>query len=229
MKYLNYVGVSIALFTSMFVGSASVETEASMPVARELSAQPLPTACTKEARATVKLRADEGDKMAQFLMGLRFFRGVCESPREGDDEKEAVYYLSKSAAQFHPPSMYLLTLTHGYLEGKHEEDALRLLRGAAERGFRKAEWDVGRHYAFGKKSIRNNPEAYAWLSLAALHDPAFRDMIDPQITEVKARMSKRDMAKAEQLKDQLLEKMKLVPKYSDDLCCGSGGGEPRRE
>lgn len=104
----------------------------------------------------------------------------------------------------------------------------RLYLGAAERGFHKAEFNVSMYYFDQRSVMHNDPQAYAWLSQCALHDRAF--CTDEDIAAVRARMNKRDMEKAEQLKVQLLEKMKAVPKFEDVFCCsGSSGFGMRRE
>jgi TPR repeat protein len=224
------IGASIVLLAGLFAGCAWTETKDVQPALSQLFDQALPQGCGPEARAEVMARANAGDMKAQHLIGMQAYLGTCNKARESN-RKETIFYLSKSAAQFYPPSMFHLAENLGFEENLSYQTNVKrfhLYLGAAERGFHKAEFNVAMYYFDQRSVMHNDPQAYAWLSQCALHDRAF--CRDEYIAAVRARMNKQDMEKAEQLKVRLLEKMKAVPKFEDVFCCFSGTGfRTRRE
>lgn len=220
LKLKTKLGFAAILLNPLVTGCAPATTTATdtAPIVVKALTPPLPKDCSTDSRIKNKSQAELESMKTQFWIGLHAYRY--------DTDQNAIDPLSNSAAQMYPPAMYLLSLIYDLHD--HVAEAEPLLRCAAQLGFQKAEWDLGRMYAFERSPVRNYPEAFAWLSLAAKHEFAFRDLIEQDIAGVKRRMSSREMRKAEELKVRLLEQMRLVPKFGDDLCCGSGG-EPRRE
>lgn len=188
-------------------GAEDVQAPASQRIEKAL-----PQDCSTESNTLVKTRADSGDTQAQHLMGMKAYLGACEDR----DLDTAVFYLSKSAAKFFPPSMFHLATVLQLRGGARDADLLQLFRGAAERGFAKAEMNVLLYYVDKKSKVYDIAEAYAWHSFCAPHD-RFCDW--PQISEALSHMSKSEKEKGEILKTSLFEKMKSVERFDDIFCC----------
>lgn len=201
------------VFLTAFIAAPSVaEPENAPSLANQPVAEALPQDCSSESRTLVKSRADNGHINAQHLMGMQAYLGAC-SDRNLDT---AIFYLSKSAAQYFPPSMFHLASVLQLRENTSDTELLRLFRGAAERGFAKAEFNVVAYYMDKDSEVYNIAEAYAWHSFCAPHDTFCRW---PEFDEALSHMSKSDRAKGEVLKARLFEKMKSVEKVKDILCC----------
>lgn len=174
--------------------------------------QTLPQDCSTESHIRVKTLADGGDTQAQHLMGIKAYLGACEDR----DLDTATLYLSKSAAKSFPPSMFHLAGVLQLRGGTSDADLLQLFRGAAERGFAKAEMNVLLYYIDKKSKVYDIAEAYAWHSFCAPHG-TFCDW--PQINEALSHISKSDKERGEILKTRLFEKMKSVKEIDDIFCC----------
>lgn len=159
---LSRLGVSTMLLFSLFSGYARAGKNYVQPALRELVVQDIPRGCDPEAREKLLARANAGDVKAQHLIGMQAYLAACDE-NEDSNRKEAIYYLSKSAAQFYPPSMFHLAENLFEENNSHSVDVERfhLYLGAAERGFHKAEFNVAMYYFYQKSVVHDDPQAFA--------------------------------------------------------------------
>ncbi len=145
--------------------------------------------------------ADQGNAEAEFALGQMYSRGwgvprdetdalrwmemasdpVSDGPPtdwariEGygaqQDQKQAVYWYERAAAQGHAEAQYNLGRLYATGEGvpKDQEQALRWVRAAASQGYVPAQARFGMRYAAGNGIAQDHRLAYFWLTLAVLH------------------------------------------------------------
>jgi len=180
--------------------------------AYQAAAQPLPQDCSSESQAIVRAGVDAGDKKSQYVLGSQLSSAKCGKK----DPKAGFELLGKSAGQGYAPSLHLVGVI--YRREGRIADAVPFFFGAAKQGFRLAEVDLG--FAHGAKSspVQNDPVAYAWFSLAFVHEqkPELRNFLENQLVTIYSRMSDADRVKADELKTRMLSDFGDLPRFNDD-------------
>ena len=211
-KSMLIVLLQLALLSACSSSASRSGAADKVLAASQVTAVVLPQDCSAESHMLVKERADGGDMHAQHLMGIKALYGVCDDP----SLDVAIFYLSKSAKQFFPPSMFHLATALQLGGITSDGELLYLFRGAAERGFSKAEYNVVAYYLDIHSPVHDIAQGYAWHAFCAPHDFfCSMDEFDRRLS----RMSKIELARGELLKAKLFEKMKTVEKMSDVFCC----------
>lgn len=124
-----------------------------------------------EAAGVLRPLADQGDRVAQFLLGSLHDSGLLEER----DAARAVYWYRKAALQGHVLASYNLGVACSRGDGvaKDMAAALEWWKRAAERGNRDAQFNLGVAFITGKGIARNPSEAlHWWLKAAAQGDDA---------------------------------------------------------
>jgi len=119
----------------------------------------------QEELDTWVLRAYEGDRDAQFKVGVLFTNDQFSQP----DYEQAVYWYKQAARQDHILAQY--NLGHQYLNGvgvkKSIETAMQWWLKAAKLGHALAQFNIGRAYYLGIGLPENQQEAKYWFQQAA--------------------------------------------------------------
>lgn len=102
--------------------------------------------------------AEQGDVLAQWLLGRILVLGYANGPSDGDE------WLQKAADAGNPFGAYLLALD---LEADRPEDAMPLFKQAAEQGLPYAQYRLGVALRDGRGTKQDKFEAYVWLLLSA--------------------------------------------------------------
>lgn len=137
-------------------------------------AQTEPQAVTEQASLEQKyrdeldkwmLRAYEGDRDAQFKVGVLFTNDQFGPP----DFEQAVYWYKQAARQGHVLAQY--NLGHQYLTGvgvhKNEQLAMQWWLEAAKQDHALAQFNVGRAYYLGIGLFENHEQSKYWFERAA--------------------------------------------------------------
>jgi len=119
---------------------------------------------TKKYFEETKAKAEKGNKIAQFFLGMMYGNG------EGvlEDDKEAVKWYRKAADQGYAEAQYNLGNMYANGEGvaKDFKESVKWCRKAAEKGHVKAQYNLGSMYYFGDGVEKDNVTAYAWSNIA---------------------------------------------------------------
>jgi len=111
------------------------------------------------------LRAYEGDRDAQFKVGVLFTNDQFDRP----DYEQAVYWYKQAARQGHVLAQY--NLGHQYLAGQgvqsSERQAMEWWLKAAEQDHALAQFNVGRGYYLGIGLEEDHEKSRAWFERAA--------------------------------------------------------------
>jgi len=110
--------------------------------------------------------AEAGDKKAQYLLGLRYERGVSGVP----DFKAAAQWYSKAAEQGMRLASFRVALIYHHGRGltQNYAAAARWYSSAAEAGLAEAQYNLGYLYEHGLGVMENGSQAVAWYRRAAL-------------------------------------------------------------
>jgi TPR repeat protein len=111
-----------------------------------------------QAAEWYKKAAEQGDSLAQYLLGRLYVLGYAGDSSAGD------VWLSKAADAGNPFAAYMLALD---LEEDHPEDAMPLFKQAAEQGLPYAQYRLGVGLRDGRGIKQDKFEAYVWLLLSA--------------------------------------------------------------
>ncbi|MEE1673622.1 tetratricopeptide repeat protein [Agarivorans aestuarii] len=108
--------------------------------------------------------AEQGLSGAQFLLGVKYYRGMGVL----QNYQEALHWYQKAATQGHADAQSHLGLMYSKGEGvlQSQKEAVKWLRRAAGQGHSKAQYHLGTMYYYGKGTLRNNNIAYSWFLLA---------------------------------------------------------------
>ena len=116
------------------------------------------------------LKAYEGDRDAQFKVGVLFANDQFEKP----DYEQAVYWYKQAARQDHVLAQY--NLGHQYLTGvgviKNESTAMQWWLKAAENDHALAQFNVGRAYYLGIGLATDHSLSKYWFERAAYNNEA---------------------------------------------------------
>lgn len=112
--------------------------------------------------------AENGDKEAQFCMGLKYTLG------DEKDPVQAIAWFQKAAEQGHPIAQYFLGLSYKAGDGVAIDPAKAAdwFRKSAEQGFKDAQFEIGSCYAYGTGVEKDADQAFAWLRKAAEQESA---------------------------------------------------------
>jgi TPR repeat protein len=113
----------------------------------------------------LETRAEQGNAMAQFKLGLRYLNGQGLTK----DNVEGVKWLRKAAEQGHAGAQCGLALCYEGGKGvaKNEVEAVKCYRKAAEQGHDTAQFTLGLRYLNGQGLTKDNVEGVRWLRKAA--------------------------------------------------------------
>ena len=116
------------------------------------------------ADSTLKLKAEQGDKEAQYYFGSR-----CASFLGGQDFKQAAFWFTKAANQGHAKSQNRLGFLYEKGRGvtKDYKRAVYWYTKAANQGDADAQFNLGFMYAVGAGVTENYVEAYKWYNISA--------------------------------------------------------------
>jgi septal ring-binding cell division protein DamX len=121
----------------------------------------------KEELDTWMLRAYEGDREAQFKVGVLFTNDQFSPP----DYEQAVYWYKQAARQGHVFAQY--NLGHQYLRGigvlKNERTAMQWWTEAAEQDHQLAQFNLGRAHYLGIGVDENHALSKYWFERAAFN------------------------------------------------------------
>jgi len=117
-----------------------------------------------KAVAKLKPAAEKGHKKAQYRLGLCYDkgRGVAE------DDKQAFYWYSKSAAQDYAKAQYQVGKCYKNGEGteKDRKKAVTYFTRAANKGNADAQYALGKSFMKGKGVAADQSKAKSWLTKA---------------------------------------------------------------
>ena len=110
--------------------------------------------------------AEAGDKKAQYLLGLRYERGVSGVP----DFKTAAHWYAKASEQGMRLASFRLALIYHHGRGLTQDyaAAARRYAEAAEAGLAEAQYNLGYLYEHGLGVMEDGSQAVAWYRRAAL-------------------------------------------------------------
>ena len=110
--------------------------------------------------------AEQGDKEAQYKLGIIYFRGGCVDK----DYSEAEKWLREAAEQGKVDAQRFLTVYYsGVLKGtkRDSEEYLKWNRKLAERGDKEKQYILGLCYSLGKDVDKDYTEAVKWMRKSA--------------------------------------------------------------
>jgi TPR repeat protein len=141
-----------------------------------------------------KAKAETGDSIAQFNLGLHYAKG------DGvvTNEVEAAKWFRKSADQGNAEAQSALGSCYAFGQGVNQDDAeaIKWYLKAANQGDAQAQYNLGIYYHDGVGVTQNYLESYFWFNLAAAHGDKkaanFRDIMatslsPEEISEVQRR------------------------------------------
>lgn len=154
-----------------------------------------------EADRWLRLAATQGDAEAQLWLGLGYKRGYFGAI----DYQESLKWLRRSAAQELPDAQVCLGQTYQHGEGvpKSNERAAYWFERAADHfsdisGVFDAVGELAYMYRDGRLK-GNDEEAYMWFAVVdSFLDPPIDPATDPDVKRVANRMSKLEVAEAQQ-------------------------------
>ena len=121
-------------------------------------------ALAQEELSVLRTKAEQGDKEAQYSLGVRYDKG------EGvpKDSVEAVRWFLKAAEQGDAKAPYNLGVMYDKGEGvpKDSVEAVRWYRKGAEQGYAKAQFNLGAMYAAGDGVPKDLVQAHMWFNLS---------------------------------------------------------------
>ena len=122
-----------------------------------------------------RAKADQGNVMAQFNLGLMYEKGLVVP----QDHNKAIKWYLKAADQGHVGAQYKLGCMYCECEGpscecegpsviKDYNEAIKWYRKAADQGHAGAQYKLGLMYSNGEGVLRDYVQAYLWIHLAAV-------------------------------------------------------------
>ena len=111
----------------------------------------------------IKAKAEKGDTVSQYLMGLEYEQGE-DVPV--DLKKSATWFL-KASEQDYAFAQYRLAVLYSTGKGADYHEAFKWFLKAAQQGFASAEFSVAQMYANGQGIKKDLPEACRWYLKAA--------------------------------------------------------------
>jgi len=117
-----------------------------------------------KAVAKLKPAAEKGHKKAQYRLGMCYDKGKGVA----EDDKQAFYWYSKSAAQEYAKAQYQVGKCYKNGEGteKDRKKAVTWFTRAAKQGNADAQYALGKSYLKGKGIDADESKAKSWLQKA---------------------------------------------------------------
>ena len=117
-----------------------------------------------EARAEL-VKANAGDAVAQYNMGLRYLSGVGVDV----DLNKSFFWFKKAAEQGKSIAQHAVALCYANGNGisRNMSEAVRWCEKSAEQGYIRGQYTLGNYYLNGEGVIRDPGMAYRWLLLAS--------------------------------------------------------------
>ncbi len=173
-----------------------------------LSSHATPTpSCLSEIQEAVELmeKSEQGDKNAQFSLGLKYKIGKEGIPQ--NNIKAYEWYL-KSAKQGHKRAQYNLGILYSTGEGtpKNYKKARKWFLKAAKQNHEKAQYALGELYRLGKGVSENNIKAYTWFYIADKNG-------NPKAPKAKEKLSKETNKKTEITPAQITEAQRRAKEW----------------
>jgi TPR repeat protein len=127
---------------------------------------------TPEQLSEWEIKAKQGDREAQFNVGLFYYYG--KKGFKEKDEIEAFNLFNESAKQgFIDAEFYLgLCYSHGHGVTENKIEGLKWYRKAADKGHAGAQFCVGRSYEEGLGVAKDSTQSIKWYHIAAAHGDA---------------------------------------------------------
>ncbi|MBL68505.1 MAG: hypothetical protein CMO74_08675 [Verrucomicrobiales bacterium] len=149
-----------------------------------------------------KAKAEKGDKIAQFNLGVMYENGQGVQK----DFKEAEKWWRKAAEQGEPYAQTSLGVMFERGDGvpKDDKEAVKWYRKAAEQGYAMAQYNLGLNYATGSGVLQDYVTAYAWANIAAANGQKNATKLKSEFLEKK--MTADQIAKAEALAKAMIAK-----------------------
>ena len=113
-------------------------------------------------------KAEQGDAMAQTMLGTAYHLGQQKEPLEKDYAK-ALYWYKKAAEQNQPIALYQLGVMYEFGRGveKNGKEAFKWYLKSAERGERSAQSSVAFAYYQGEWVVKDDKKAFYWFKKVA--------------------------------------------------------------
>ena len=146
----------------------------------------------------VRTRAEAGDAVAQFNLGVRYDFGLGVP----EDDVEAVAWYRQAAEQGHAVAQYTLGFMWAVGRGVPQDDveAVAWYRKAAEQGHADAQVRLALAYENGEGVPQDFVEAYKWLNLATTYaDASDRDRYAELRDDVAERLTPEQRAEGQKL------------------------------
>lgn len=150
----------------------------------------------------VRLAAEQGNAVAQFGLGVMFYRG------EGmpQDYAEATKWNRLAAERGYPEAQFWLGAMYGKTGvSQNYTESAKWLRLAAEQGNTRAQIGLGMFYANGSGVQQDNVQAHKWFNLAA----GFATTRESRQEAIK----NRDLISARMTSEQIAEAQKLAREW----------------
>jgi hypothetical protein len=115
--------------------------------------------------------AEQGDTRAQTTLGLLYYRGSKEIPR---DEAQALKWFRSAAERGDAVAQFNLGVMYSEGQGVPQDHAkaAKFYRLSADQGNPQAQYNLGLWYAEGDGGAPDHVAAHMWFNLAAAHFPA---------------------------------------------------------
>jgi len=173
LKSIKPISVMLTLATAAWW---AVNTAAQTEIELQSSNSDLESEYQKELDKWM-LQAYEGDRDAQFRVGVLFTNDQFQSP----DYEQAVYWYKQAARQGHTLAQY--NLGHQYLTGvgvkRNETTAMSWWLKAAEQEHALAQFNVGRAYYLGIGLKEDHDQSRLWFERAARNsEPKSIDILE---------------------------------------------------
>ncbi len=180
-------------------------------------------AANSEGIATWRAAAEQGDVVAQYLLGLAYDTG------EGveRDPREAMRWYRKAAEQGDAEAQYNLGLAYDIGEGVERDprEAMRWYRKAAEQGDAEAQYNLGLAYDAGEGVERDPREAMRWYRKAAEQGHAWAEAkLRDEQNRVAAEQAKNKLAAGIAKWRAAAERGEAVAQYSLGYSYATGKG-----
>lgn len=177
-----------------------------------------------EDTAALKKRAEAGDAVAQYNLG------VCYAKGEGvaKDEVEAVKWCRKAAEQGHAHAQYSLGVCYAIGEGvpKNEVEAAKWYRKAAEQGHVSSQVNLGVCYHKGEGVPKDEAEAVKWFRKAAEQGDA-KAQYNLGLQYDNGEGVPKDKVEAVKWYRKAAEQGVVNAQYNLGLCSANGEGVPK--
>ena len=155
--------------------------------------------------AETKAKAESGDVISQFKLGMMYSNGVGVL----EDDEEAAKWFRKAADQGYALAQASLGYDYEIGQGVEQDfkEAFKWYQKAAEQGDVDAQYNLGVMYEDGEGVLEDYATAYAWINIAAANGHETAKQNKPIITK---KMTPEQIAKAQQLSNEMVKKNPML-------------------